>query len=292
MDILPVLSISDATFSERQWEERRFGTLDLKPFNSPYCVTWKLKTASEPILLPAGGDCVRMIPFEPPSVTDYLVNLEAFLFHDATDFRNGLADESGAEIGRGGVAAGDQQVDRRAAHIRRRRRRVLRHHLVRLARPGDYCHIAHCKSALNGCDSGGTHACAHQVGHRHGWRPQADQHVYMLPHLQARSGRRHLLGNLVRCVLRAVEFVLDFELQPQTGGNTLRRFEGGAHQVGHVLLTPVNGQPNSSDGGEQRHGHQHREQQEQPEETANAVADTHAAGDSITGKRIRETGSR
>ncbi len=33
-----------------------------------YCVTWKLKTASDPILLPEGGDCVRIIPWELPLV--------------------------------------------------------------------------------------------------------------------------------------------------------------------------------------------------------------------------------
>ena len=33
-----------------------------------YCETWKLKTASEPILLPTGGDCVRTMPRGPLSV--------------------------------------------------------------------------------------------------------------------------------------------------------------------------------------------------------------------------------
>jgi len=37
----------------------------IKPFLLSYCETWKLNSASGPILLPAGGDCVTMTPRGP-----------------------------------------------------------------------------------------------------------------------------------------------------------------------------------------------------------------------------------
>ena len=72
--------------------------------------------------------------------------------------------------------------------------------------------------------------------------------------------------------LGAVNLVFNFELQAQPAGNALGCFQGDAHELGHVLLTAMNGEPYGGDGTEQRHRYQKREEKEKPKQTPQAIA--------------------
>ena len=179
-----------------------------------------------------------------------LSKFEPVLLQDVPNFGDGLSDESRAEISRRFFPTRNEKVHRWGVHRLRGGRGILRHHLVRVTRPGEYGNFSHRQPSLNGSNPGRAHAISDQVGNRQLGKPQADQHMHVLPHLQGGAGRRHLLRNLIRRILRAINLVFDFQFQAQPGGDALSGLEGNSHELGHAFLPAVNGEPDGGDGTE------------------------------------------
>ena len=84
----------------------------------------------------------------------------------------------------------------------------------------------------------------------------------VLSHFNPRVRRRHLRDDLVGRILGVEEPAFDLDLQPEAARHALRRVHWTPHQVGHGLLTAVDGQADGGNGADQRHRHEHGEEQE------------------------------